>query len=53
MPELPEVETTLRGIEPFIINKKHNDTNNVEKKLFSKIGAKIGRSIYEILIGIK
>ena len=22
MPELPEVETTLRGIEPFILNKK-------------------------------
>ena len=25
MPELPEVETTLRGIEPYIINKKIND----------------------------
>jgi len=22
MPELPEVETTLRGIEPYVLNKK-------------------------------
>ena len=38
---------------PFIINKKHNKTKIVEKKLFFKNKVKKGMSILEILIGKK
>jgi len=33
MPELPEVETTLRGIEPYISNKKIKQINIYQPKL--------------------
>ena len=38
---------------PFIINKKHNKTKIVEKKLFCKKEVKKGISILEIVIGKK
>ena len=41
MPELPEVETTLRGIEPFILNKKISCIEVRKSKLRWPIPSKI------------
>ena len=61
MPELPEVETTLRGIEPHILNKEITSvnirqpslrwsvpTNLIQKKLVKNTfsGIKDGVNIY-------
>lgn len=52
MPELPEVETTRRGIEPFILNKRIDDIIVRQEKLRYPLPQTIGMLIGKKVINV-
>ena len=45
MPELPEVETTRRGLEPHIVNRKIKSVHIYQKKLRWEIPSHLSNTL--------